>query len=62
LFQNLAVDIVGIQTLGGIVLLGEDFNARTVMLPDIIDTSNLYEMLQALWLTKTEQLSIITKQ
>jgi hypothetical protein len=27
LFQNLALDIVEVQTLGGIILLGGDFNA-----------------------------------
>jgi len=29
LFQNLATDIVEVQTLRGIILLGGDFNART---------------------------------
>jgi hypothetical protein len=45
LFQNLTTDIVEVQTLGRIVLLGEDFNARTVMLPNTINTSNLCELL-----------------
>jgi hypothetical protein len=45
LFQNLVVDIVEIQTLGGIVLLGGDFNVRTIALSYTIDTSNLCELL-----------------
>ncbi len=45
LFQNLAVDIAEVQTLGGIVLLGGDFNARTTTLPNTIDTNNFYELL-----------------
>jgi len=45
LFQNMAANIAEVQILGGIVLLGRDFNARTVMLPDTIDTSNLCELL-----------------
>jgi hypothetical protein len=39
LFQNLATDIAEVQTLGGIILLGEDFNAYTTTLPDTIDTN-----------------------
>ncbi len=45
LFQNLVVNIVEVQTLGGIVLLGRDINAHTLVLPDTIDTSNLCELL-----------------
>ncbi len=45
LFQNLVVDIVEVQTLRGIVLLGGDFNARTITLPDTIDTNDLCELL-----------------
>ncbi len=45
LFQNLAADIAEIQTLGGIVLLGRDFNAHIVRLLDTIDTSDLCELL-----------------
>jgi hypothetical protein len=45
LFQNLAVNIVEIQTLRGIVLLGGDFNACTTMLLDTIDINNLCELL-----------------
>jgi hypothetical protein len=41
LFQNLAVDIVEVQTLGGIVLLGREFNACTTTLPDTINTRPL---------------------
>jgi endonuclease/exonuclease/phosphatase (EEP) superfamily protein YafD len=52
LFQNLAVDIAEVQTLGGIVLLGGDFNARTAALLDTIDTSDLCELLKALELAK----------
>jgi len=54
LFQNLGADIVEIQTLGGIVLLGGDFNARTAMLLDTIDISDLCELLQALELVEIE--------
>jgi len=43
LFQNLAV--VEIQILGGIVLLGGDFNVCTTTLPDTIDINNLCELL-----------------
>jgi hypothetical protein len=45
LFQNLAEDIIEIQTLGGIVLLGGDFNAHTTTLLDTIDISDLCELL-----------------
>jgi hypothetical protein len=45
LFQNLVEDIAEVQILGGIVLLGGDFNAHTVVLPDTIDTSDLCELL-----------------
>ncbi len=54
LFQNLATDIVEIQTLRGIVLWGGDFNARTVALPDTIDTNDLCELLHAPKLAKIE--------
>jgi sulfur relay (sulfurtransferase) DsrF/TusC family protein len=62
LFQNLAIDIAKVQTLGGIILLGGDFNARTTALPNTIDTSNLCELLQVPELTKIEQLSVVVKQ
>jgi hypothetical protein len=45
LFQNLVVHIVEVQTIRGIVLLGGDFNAHIVALPDTIDTSDLCELL-----------------
>jgi hypothetical protein len=47
LFQNLAADIVKVQTLGGIILLGGDFNACTTALLDTIDINDLCELLQA---------------
>ncbi len=54
LFQNLAVDIAEVQTLGGIILLGKDFNARTTTLPNTINTSDLCELLQAPELAKAK--------
>jgi hypothetical protein len=45
LFQNLAEDIIEVQTLVGIILLGRDFNARITALPNTIDTSDVYELL-----------------
>jgi hypothetical protein len=54
LFQNLEVDIVEVQTLGGIVLLGGDFNVRIATLPNTIDTSDLCELLHVLELTETK--------
>jgi hypothetical protein len=45
LFQNLAGDIPEVQTLGGIVLLGGDFDARTATLSDTIDINDLCELL-----------------
>jgi hypothetical protein len=59
LFQNLVVDIAEVQTLGGIVLLGGDFNVCTTELSDTLDTSDLCELLQAPELAKIEQLSIV---
>jgi hypothetical protein len=61
LFQNLVVNIIEIQTLGGIVLLGGDFNAHTVALPNTIDINDLCELLQAPELTKTEQPNVVAK-
>ncbi len=61
LFQNLARDIVEVQTLGGILLMGRDFNARIAALSDIIDISDLCELLQALELTRIEQPNIVTE-
>jgi len=54
LFQNLAIDIAEVQTLGGIVLLGRVFNARTATLPNTVDTSDLCELLQAPKLVETK--------
>ncbi len=59
LFQNLVVDITKVQTLGGIVLLGGDFNARTTTLPDTLDISDLCKLLQAPELDETEQPNIV---
>jgi hypothetical protein len=50
----MAGDIVEVQTLRGIILLGGDFNVRTTTLLDTIKTSNLCELLQALELTEIE--------
>jgi hypothetical protein len=62
LFQNLAGDIVEVQTLGGIVLMGRNFNACTVALSNTIDISDLCELLQAPELAKTKQPNIVTKR
>jgi hypothetical protein len=45
LFQNLVIDIVEVQTLRAIILLGGDFNARIATLLDTIDTNDLCELL-----------------
>jgi hypothetical protein len=62
LFQNLAIDIVEVQTLGGIILLGGNFNAHIAMLPNTIDNSDLCELLKAPKLAETKQLSIVAKR
>jgi hypothetical protein len=62
LFQNLATNIVEVQILRGIILLGGDFNACTTTLLDIIDISNLCELLQAPELIETEQPSVVAKR
>jgi hypothetical protein len=62
LFLNLVGDIAEVQTLGGIVLIGGDFNARTTSLSDTIDISDLCELLQAPELAKTKQPSIMSKR
>jgi hypothetical protein len=54
LFQNLVADIVEVQTMGGIVLLGGDFNARIAALPNTLDTNDLCELLQMLELAEIE--------
>jgi hypothetical protein len=50
----MAIDFVEVQTLGGIILLGGDFNARIATLLETIDTSDLCELLQALKLIETK--------
>jgi hypothetical protein len=62
LFQNLVADIIEVQTVGGIVLLGRDFNARTAALPDTINTSDLCELLYAPELVETKQPSVVAKR
>ncbi len=62
LFQNLIVDIVEVQTLQSIILLGGDFNVRIVGLPNTIDTSDLYELLQAPELVETKQPNVMAKR
>jgi hypothetical protein len=57
MFQNLVADIAKVQTLGGIVLLGGDFNARTTALLNTLDTSDLCELLPEL--AETEQPSVV---
>jgi len=59
LFQNLVADIAKVQTLGGIVLLGVDFNAHTTTLPNTLDTSDLCELLQTPELVEIEQPSVV---
>jgi hypothetical protein len=61
LFQNLAGNIVEVQTLGGIVLLGGDFNACTTALPNTIDTSGFCELSQVLEFAKIEQPGVMVK-
>jgi hypothetical protein len=62
LFQNLIIDIVEDQILGGIILLGGDFNVRTATLPNTIDTNDLCELLQVPELVKTKQPNVLAKQ
>lgn len=58
LFQNLAANTAEVQTLGGIVLLGGDFNACTATLLDTINIGNLCEFLHAFEFIETKQLSV----
>ncbi len=60
--KNLVVDIAKVQILRGIVLLGGDLNARIIVLPDTIDTSNLYELLQVPDLVEIEQPNVVAKR
>ncbi len=62
LLQNLARDTTEVQTLGGIILLGGDFNARTTALPDTIDTNDLCELLHVSELAKIKQPGVVAKQ
>jgi ATP-dependent protease Clp ATPase subunit len=62
LFQNLVVNIIEVQTLGGIVLLVGDFNAHTITLLNTVDTNDLCELLQAPEPTEIEQLSALAKR
>jgi hypothetical protein len=62
LFQNLAIDIAKVQTLGGIVLLGRDFCVRITTLPNIINTNDFCELLQAHELVEIEQLSVVVER
>jgi hypothetical protein len=59
--KNLAADIVEVQTLGGIILLGGDFNMCIVALLDTINTSNLCELLQAPELVKTKEPNTVVR-
>jgi hypothetical protein len=58
----LVIEIVEVQTLGGIILLGRDFNARITTLPDTIDINDLFELLHAPELVETKQPSIVAKR
>ncbi len=62
MFQNLSVDIAEVQNLWDIVLLGGDFNARTVTLLDTIDTNDLCELLHVPELAEIEQPNVVAKQ
>jgi UDP-N-acetylglucosamine enolpyruvyl transferase len=62
LFQKLTTNIVEVQTLRGIVLLGGDFNACTATLLDTIHTNDLYELLQVPELVEIEQPGAMAKR
>jgi hypothetical protein len=55
-------DIAKVQTLGGIVLMGGDFNVCIATLSDTINISDLCELLQVPELVRTEQSNIMTKR
>jgi len=59
---RLQQDIVEVQTLGGIILLGGDFNVCTTTLLDTIDINDLCELLQASKLVEIKQLNVVVKQ
>jgi hypothetical protein len=61
LFQNLTANIAKVQILKGIVLLGGDFNVHITMLPNTINISDLYELLQVLEFAEIEQPSVVAK-
>jgi hypothetical protein len=56
LFQNLITNIVEVQTLRGIILLGKDVNACIAVVLDTIDNNDFYELLQVLEVIEIEQL------
>jgi hypothetical protein len=58
----MATNIVEVQTLRGIKLLGGDFNVHIVVLLNTIDTSDLCELLQAPKLVRIEQLGTVAKR
>ncbi len=62
LFQNLATYITEVQTLGGIILLGRDFNTCTTTLPNTININDLCELLQGPELVETKQPSAMAKR
>jgi len=53
LFQNPAMDIVEVQILRGIILLGGDFNVCTIVLLNTIDTNDLCELLHVFEFVET---------
>ncbi len=62
LFQNLVANIAKVQILGGVVLLGGDFNACTTKLPNTLDTSDLCELLQMPELIEIKQPNAVAMQ
>jgi len=62
LFQNLTTNIAEVQNLGGIVLLGGDFNVCIAALLDTIDIDDLCELLQTLELVEAKQPNIVVKR
>jgi hypothetical protein len=62
LFQNLATNIAEVQALRAQYYWEGIFIARTVALPDTIDTNDLCELLQAHELVETKQLSAVAQR
>jgi hypothetical protein len=62
LFQNLVTNIVEVQTLGGILLLGGDLNVRTATLLNTIDINDLCELLQVHELIEIKQPNVPAKR